>query len=151
MANAFDIVRVTISRGWRGSSVSADGVPSRANSAYASSTTTMPGAASRIASTVSSGWAVPVGLLGEVTNTTSGRCSSIAATALPGSSEKSSSREARIHSVPVPVVMIGCIEYEGSNPSASRPGPPNACRICWRISLEPLAAHTCSVVSPWPR
>ena len=38
--------------------------------------------------------------------------------------------------------MIGCIEYDGSKPSAVRPGPPNACSICWSTSLEPLAAHT---------
>ncbi len=70
----------------------------------------MPGAAASTASIVSSGWAVPVGLLGEVRKTTSGRCSSIAAVALPGSREKSSSRVALTHSVLVPPVMIGCME-----------------------------------------
>ena len=40
--------------------------------------------------------------------------------------------------------MIGCIEYDGAKPSAVRPAPPKACRICWSTSLEPLAAHTCS-------
>jgi hypothetical protein len=42
MPNALLIVRLTISRGRPGSRVSADGVPVRANSAYASSTTTTP-------------------------------------------------------------------------------------------------------------
>ena len=42
----------------------------------------------------------------------------------------------------VPDAMIGCIEYDGSNPSALRPGPPNACRICCSTSLDPLAAQT---------
>ena len=45
----------------------------------------------------------------------------------------------------------GCIEYDGSNPSALRPGPPKACSTCWMISLEPLAAQTWAAVSPWPR
>ena len=45
----------------------------------------------------------------------------------------------------------GCIEYAGVKPSAIRPGPPNAWSSCCCTSLEPLAAHTCSTVSPWPR
>ena len=46
--------------------------------------------------------------------------------------------------------MIGCIEYDGSKPSAVRPGPPKACRSCWSTSLDPLAAHRFSVVSATP-
>jgi hypothetical protein len=46
--------------------------------------------------------------------------------------------------------MIGCIEYDGSKPSAVRPAPPNACRICCRISLEPLAAHRFATASGTP-
>ena len=38
--------------------------------------------------------------------------------------------------------MSGCIEYDGSKPTAVRPGPPKACSSCWRTSLEPLAAQT---------
>lgn len=99
----------------------------------------------------SSGRAVPVGLFGEVRNTTSGRCSSIIATAASGSIAKSSSRRPSVQRVFVPPAMIGCMEYDGSNPMAERPGPPNAWRICWMISLEPLAAHSWRAVSPWPR
>jgi hypothetical protein len=52
--------------------------------------------------------------------------------------------------VPVPAEMIGCIEYDGVKPSAVRPAPPNACRICCSTSLEPFAAQTCpaSTVTP---
>jgi hypothetical protein len=46
---------------------------------------------------------------------------------------------------------MACIEYVGGNPSTLRPGPPKACRICWMISFEPFAAHTCSGVMPPPR
>ena len=50
----------------------------------------------------------------------------------------------------VPEAMIGCIEYDGSKPSAERPGPANACSSCSRISLEPLAAHTFALDSVDP-
>ena len=146
-----DIVRVTTSRGCPGSSVSADGTPGRANSAYASSTTTMPGATSSTASTVSGGSAVPVGLFGEVRNTTAGRCAATCAAAAAAGTVKSASRVPSTHPVAVPVAMISCIEYDGVKPSAVRPGPPNACSSCWRISLDPFAAHTCSATSPCPR
>ena len=43
--------------------------------------------------------------------------------------------------------MIGCIEYDGTKPIALRPGPPNACNSCCRISLEPLAAQRFSTSS----
>ena len=56
--------------------------------------------------------------------------------------EKSGSRGTGSHAVRVPPAMIGCIEYDGSKPTARRPGPPNACSTCWRISFDPLAAHT---------
>ena len=98
----------------------------------------------------SSGVTVPVGLLGVVTNTTSGRCSSIAATAASADRVKSAARGPPTHWVPVPAARIGCIEYDGSNPSAIRPGPPNACSTCCSTSLEPLAAQSCSMVSATP-
>ena len=59
-------------------------------------------------------------------------------------------RLATSHSVWVPSEMIGCIEYDGTNPIALRPGPPNACSSCCRISLEPLAAHKFSTPTPMP-
>lgn len=49
-----------------------------------------------------------------------------------------------IQRVPVPREISSCIWYEGSKPSALRPGPPKVCSSCWMISLEPLAAQTCS-------
>ena len=146
-----DIVRVTTSRGWPGSRVSADGTPARANSAYASSTTTMPGASASTASTVASGSAVPVGLFGLVRKTTSGACSRTCAAASCGLMPNSASRTPGRQRVPVPAVMISCIEYDGVKPSAVRPGPPNACSSCWMTSLDPLAAQTCAGASPWPR
>ena len=36
-------------------------------------------------------------------------------------------------------------------PSAVLPGPPNACRSCWMISLDPFAAHVLAAVRSWPR
>ena len=45
----------------------------------------------------------------------------------------------------------GYIEYVGANESTVRPGPANACSTCSITSLLPLAAHTWSAVSPWPR
>ena len=110
MANALDMVRVTTSRGNRGSSVSALGVPSRANSAYASSTTTMPGAAWHTASMTASGRAVPVGLFGEVRKTTDGRASLISGLARSGSMLKSASRHAASQPVQVTLAISGCIE-----------------------------------------
>jgi hypothetical protein len=92
---------------------------------------------------VSSSTAVPVGLFGLVTKTTSGRTSRTWAAAAATSMVKSGRRCPSTHDVPVPAEMIGCIEYDGVKPSAVRPAPPNACRICWSTSLEPLAAHTC--------
>ena len=94
MPNALLMVRLTASRGASGSRLSAEAVPGRANSAYASSTSTMPGAASSAARTTSSSSDVPVGLLGEQRITTSGRCRSISATTAPGDSPKSAAREA---------------------------------------------------------
>ncbi len=48
------------------------GVPVRANSAYASSTTTMPGASASTAVITAGSSAVPVGLFGEQRKITSG-------------------------------------------------------------------------------
>ena len=46
--------------------------------------------------------------------------------------ETECARLAAIHVVSVPSEMIGCIEYDGTNPTAVRPGPPKACSSCWR-------------------
>lgn len=74
-AKALLIVRETTSRGRPSSNVVALGVPGRANSAYASSTTTSGvGTASYTASTRSNPTAVPVGLFGEQMKTTCGLC-----------------------------------------------------------------------------
>jgi len=54
------------------------------NSAYASSTNTMPSVASYAASMVASGRGVPVGLFGAQKKTRSGCCASMAATAVSG-------------------------------------------------------------------
>ena len=75
---------------------------------------------------------------------TSGSVSAMTAAAFSTSSEKSWRRGVGIHSVRVPAAMIGCIEYDGVKPSAVRPAPPKACRICWSTSLEPFAAQICS-------
>ena len=88
--------------------------------------------------------------MGLATNTTSGWWSTIAATAASTSRLKSSARAASIHSVWVPSEMIGCIEYDGTKPIALRPGPPNACSSCCRISLEPFAAQTFSTPNRVP-
>lgn len=120
---------------------------------YASSTTTIEGlaacAASYSARTVSGGTALPVGLLGVVMKTTSGRCSAIACSAAAGSIVKSSLRGPETQAVPVPRAMSACIEYEGSKPMAVRPGPPKVCSSCWMTSLEPLAAQTFSRPTWW--
>ncbi len=92
----------------------------------------------------------PDGLFGLATNTTSGSRSPIAATAVATSRLKSAARVDSIHSVWVPFEMIGCIEYDGTNPIALRPGPPNACSSCCRISLDPFAAQTFSVPTSTP-
>ena len=63
---------------------------------------------------------------------------------------KSSRRGVGSHSVRVPPAMIGCIEYDGTKPAATRPGPPNACSTCCRISFDPFAAHRFAVVSGTP-
>ena len=63
---------------------------------------------------------------------------------------KSSLRGPAIQPVPVPREISACIEYEGSKPSAVRPGPPKVCSSCWMTSLEPLAAHTCSAATGCP-
>ena len=85
-------------------------MPSRANSAYASSITTRPGAASQIASITSIGAAVPVGLFGEVRKTRLGCASFMARAARSGSRPKSSSRSTSIQVVHVTLAIRGCIE-----------------------------------------
>jgi hypothetical protein len=115
------IVRLTISRGQRSSSVTALGVA--ANSAYASSTSTMPSVASCTASTTSSPVTVPVGLFGVVRKVMAGRCRRTASTAASSPIVKSAARRSATQPVLVPAASSGCIEYDGSKPSASRPGP----------------------------
>jgi len=141
-------VRLTSSRGWRSSSVVALVAPE--NSAYASSTTTTPSLSAQTASTTSREVGVPVGLFGVVTNVMAGRCSRTAATADSADSEKSCARLTPTQPVLVPAAIRGCMEYDGSKPSATRPGPPKAWQTCWRTSLDPFAAHTCSVSSGTP-
>ena len=126
-------------------------MPARRNSAYASSTTTTPGAASAMARTVASGSAVPVGLLGEVRSTTSGFSCAISASARSMSTEKSSLRCPATQRVWVLRAYSGYIEYVGANDSAVRPGPPNAWSTCCMISFDPLAAQIRSAVRPCPR
>jgi hypothetical protein len=145
------MVRETMSRSRPGSRVSALGAPSGMNSAYASSTNTIPRDAEYTASMVSIDSGVPVGLFGAQRNTRSGSSRSTAATAVSGEIANPASRSAVTHSVPVPAAMIGCIEYVGGKPSTRRPGPPKACSTCWMISFDPLAAQIWLAVSPWPR
>src|SRR5215210_192458 len=111
------MVLVTASRGNSVSSSSALGVPGRANSAYASSTTTTPGAAVQMARTTSSPIAVPVGLLGLASSTTSGAVSAIAATASSASTVKSSRRGKVRQALWVFRAYSGYIEYVGANDS----------------------------------
>jgi hypothetical protein len=111
----------------------------------------MPRQVESTASMTEGSSAVPVGLFGEHRKMTSGWCSSTNATADEGASPKDGSRRAPIQRVPVPAASSGCIEYDGPNPIAVRPGPPNACSNCCCTSLDPFAAHTCAVVSPCPR
>ena len=63
----------------------------------------------------------PVGLLGLVTNTTSGERSATIVAAASMSTLKSARRGHDTQLVLVPEAMIGCIEYDGSKPSADRP------------------------------
>lgn len=143
--NALLMVRLTARLPYRGSSSRALGVPVRRNSPYASSTTTTAfPAASRTASTVASGSAVPVGLFGLVSRTTDGRCRRICSRAWSRSIVKSVSRWPVTHVVRVSRAYSGYIEYVGAKLSAVRPGPPKACSTCSITSLDPLAAQTCS-------
>src|SRR5690349_1354867 len=119
-ANAFDIVRTTTSlAGNSAISEMAEGLSE--NSAYASSTTTMPGAACTSSLMSAGGSDPPVGLLGLVMNTTSGDRSATIVAAASMSTLKSERRGQDTQVVLVPEAMIGCIEYDGSNPSADRP------------------------------
>ena len=72
---------------------------------------TMPGAASRMARRSPVGVRLPVGLFGEVTKMTSGRCAWIAASAASMSmSNVAGSRGTAKNSVCVPADRIGCME-----------------------------------------
>ena len=155
MPKALDMVRDTARFGWSASSSSADGVPTRRNSPYASSTTTTqpPGtssAAARTRSTVVSGNAVPVGLFGLASRTTDGRCSASTSTAWAGSSVKSSARRPTTQAVDVSRAYSGYIEYVGAKDTAVRPGPPNAWSRWSITSFEPFAAQTCDASTATP-
>nr|KEP23984.1 hypothetical protein DA06_01575 [Georgenia sp. SUBG003] len=104
-------------------------------------------AASQIASTVSSGRAVPVGLFGLARRTTAGRCFAICSRTCPRSRVKSSSRRPATHSVRVSRAYSGYIEYVGAKERTFRPGPPNACSRCSMTSLDPFAAQICSAAT----
>ena len=73
---------------------------------------------------------MPVGLLGEQRNTMSGTCSRTSRGGLLGLEPEAGSRVAGSQRVPVASVISRCIEYVGSKPSATRPGPPKACNSC---------------------
>ena len=115
--------------------------------------TTIPStsaAAAQTAVTVSGGRAVPVGLFGEASSTTLG----LVLRSPRGHGRRRAEvllAAADTQSVIASRAYSGYIEYVGAKDTAVRPGPPKACRICSMISLEPLAAHTCAGVRPWPR
>ena len=110
----------------------------------------MPSVAPWTASTTSSPVTVPVGLFGVVRKVIAGRCSRTAATATSRPRVKSPARGTDTQPVLVPAASSGCMEYDGSKPSATRPGPPKAWQTCCSTSLEPFAAHTCSTCSVTP-
>ena len=89
------------------SSTSSSAVQS-ANWAYASSTTTSPGAASSTARTSAGGSTRPVGLFGEQRNVTTGRAESMTSRATDSSSVKSSARSPSTTVVPVMRAMWPC-------------------------------------------
>ncbi len=89
-----------------------------------------------------------MGLFGEGSSTTLGRCSSTTATAWSTSRLKSSSRWPTTQRVIASRAYSGYIEYVGAKDTAVRPGPPKACRICSITSLDPFAAHTCAGLTP---
>ena len=97
--------------------------------------------------TAATGCALPVGLFGEQTKTTSGLASTTADT-LSSESAKPSSRVSDTISVCVSQAMREWSRYVGSSTAARRPTPPYACRSCVRISFEPFAAHVPS--TGWP-
>ena len=86
--------------------------------------------------------AVPVGLLGDVRMTMSGFPPISAATAMAASRLKSARRPTVRYLVKVSRAYCSYMEYVGENDIASRPGPPNAEKMCSMTSLEPLAGHT---------
>ena len=69
----------------------------------------MPGAAAQAASITAGGSAVPVGLFGEVRNTSPGWCLRMASTTPARSRPKSASRAALAHPVAVAPAISGCI------------------------------------------
>ncbi len=144
------MVRVTSRLRCWSSSSSADGVPARRNSAYASSMTTTPSVISHSWPITSCGSAVPVGLFGDGSRITLGRCSAMSRLASSKSKLKSSWRRPATQVVIASRAYSGYIEYVGAKLIAVRPGPPKACRICSITSLEPLAAQSWSGVRSTP-
>jgi hypothetical protein len=97
--------------------------------------------------TISTGCVLPVGLFGEQTKTTSGRCAKTSATSCVRIRHGSSS-DVRTSSLFVTQTSRECIAYVGSNRTTRRAGPAYAWRSCRRISFEPFATQVPS--SMWP-
>ena len=119
-----------------------------ANWAYASSTTTSPGATSSSSRTIDGSSTSPVGLFGEHRNVTAGRAASTTRRASTGSSVKSAARSPSTTVAPVIRAMWACSWYVGSNVTTDRPGPAYVSSSVWSTSLEPLAAKTWSGRTP---
>ena len=124
-------------------------MPGRANSAYASSTTTRPGAAAQTAS---------------ITASAQGRAGRVVRR---GEEHHVGLLPADVRGGPVRVEAevrrrgprgstgcrwsarsAGAWSTTARSRVALRPGPPNAWSSCWIISLEPLAAHSCGAGQP---
>ncbi len=142
----FENVRVT-TRG-RSSATRSSALQS-ANCAYASSTTTRPGARASSCSTRSTGSTRPVGLFGEVRNTTWGWNSVITRSTSAGSSVKSAARSPSTTVAPVTLAIWACIWYVGSKVATVRPGPAYASSTVCSTSFEPFATNTCAASTPW--
>src|SRR5687768_2809885 len=120
MLHVLENVRVTTSGRDSSTSSSAD---QSANCAYASSTTTSPGAIASSSSTRSAGSTNPVGLLGDVRNTTCGAAESTTRRISSTPSVKSALRSPSTTREPTTRAIWACIWYVGSNVATVRLGP----------------------------
>ena len=145
MLHVFENVRTTTSARSSETSGNAD---QSANWAYASSTTTRPGAIDSSSCTRSAGSTRPVGLLGEHRNTTCGFVSATTRRTSAGSSVKSADRSPSTTVEPVMRPMWPCSWYVGSNVATVRPGPAYVSSTVWITSFDPLAAKTCEGSTP---